>query len=103
MFKNLGTSWFVNNHVKKITLNFKTKDFKDFKTKIFVILFSCKLLNSVILDEGLYLSKFNDINDLEDHLISRVKIAFIVHNYYDVLYVIKIFSFLTFFPFCVLY
>ena len=34
----------------------------DFKTKIFVLLFSCKLLNLVILDEDLYLSKFNDIN-----------------------------------------
>ena len=31
-------------------------------TSIFVILFSCKLLNLVILDEDLYLSKFKEIN-----------------------------------------
>ena len=50
------------------------------KSKYFLIVFSCKLLNLVILDGDLYLSKFIDINvTLEGHLISKVKTPFIVH------------------------
>ena len=45
----------VSNHMIRDTLI-------HFKIKIFMILFSCKLLNMVIVDGNLFFSKFNDIN-----------------------------------------
>ena len=45
----------VSNHMIRDTLI-------HFKIKIFMIPFSCKLLNMVIVDRNLFFSKFDDIN-----------------------------------------